>query len=104
MATEPVWRHPPLDQIVVGHVDQLQAVPQARGAQHKGGCGELAGRRKNWGGGVIALARGINGTRASSCTMCIVLVRAPGQAGHPGWGAWVLLRVRRKIVPAQLLA
>jgi hypothetical protein len=39
----------PLNQIVVGHVDQLQAVPQAKGAHHKGGFGDTAGRRKCWG-------------------------------------------------------
>ena len=58
--------------------------PTAKGAQHKGGCGVLAGRRKNW--GVIALARGINWTWANPYTICIALVRAAGQAGHPGRG------------------
>jgi hypothetical protein len=39
----------PLNQIVVGHIDQLQGVPQAKGAQQRVAVGALAARRKYWG-------------------------------------------------------
>jgi hypothetical protein len=86
-----------LNQIVVGHVDQLQGVPQTKGAQQRGAVGSW---REVEVLALIALARGINGTRAIPCTICIVLVRATGQAGHPDCGAWILLRVRRRTVRA----
>ncbi len=38
---QPVWRHPPFKQIVVGHVDQLQPSPSSQRGQLKGRCGIL---------------------------------------------------------------